>query len=313
MIKNIAVLGAGTMGHGIAEAFAVGGYLVMVYEPYEVMRDNAKALIASELDHFAERDFITAQQIREILDRIKVTDDLEEAVGDADYVIEATAEDMALKQNLFKRLDEICKSKTILASNTSSLPLGEMICMVSQERKKRAMVCHWFNPAHIMPLVELSAFGELDESVLEEVEALYRKIGKRTIRVKKDVPGLVANRMQQGLAREVFSLVEQGVASAEDIDRALKFGIAFRFATTGLLEVADRGGLDVWAVVGDNILASLDNQRKSNPILHKKVAEGKLGFKSGEGFFQYPGDMQEESKRVFTDKLLIQLKTSVNY
>lgn len=313
MIKTIAVLGAGTMGHAIAETFAMNGYPVNLYETYEPMRNSVKGVIEEELKFLVENDFIPEKNIQESLDRITMFSDLKEAVCDVDYVIEATPEKIELKQELFAQLDEFCKPSAILASNTSSLALMEMVSNISEERKKRTMVCHWYNPAHLMPIAELSFFGNMDEHIFKEVEELYQKAGKQTVKVLKDVPGLVANRIQQGVAREVFSLIEEGIASPKDIDKALKFGPAFRYATTGQLEVADMGGLDIWCTVGDNLLSVMDNRKEANPILREKVKEGRLGMKSGEGFFNYPADKINEIKNEFNKKLIIQLKTSQNY
>ena len=144
---------------------------------------------------------------------------------------------------MFKQLDEYCKKGAIFASNTSSLKLNEMSQDISEDRKKRIMVCHWYNPAHLMPIAELSFFGNMPEEIYKEVEKLYYNSGKQTVKILKDVPGLVANRIQQAIAREVFSLIEMGVAEPEDIDKALKFGPAFRYATSGQLEIADIGRL----------------------------------------------------------------------
>ena len=313
MIKNIAVLGAGTMGHGIAEFFAMNGYPVNLYEPYEPMRESCLSTIKGELEFLAENELIQAEEVQESLERITLFADLASAVTDADYVIEATREDLALKQDLFADLEKYTKPEAILASNTSSLALNKMIEKVSDSKKTKCMVCHWYNPAHLMPLVELSFFGNMEEETFKEVEELYDKAGKQTCRVLKDVPGLVANRIQQGVAREAFSLIEQGIASPKDIDKALKFGPAFRYATTGQLEVADMGGLDIWCTVGDNLLADMDNRKEANPVLRAKVEEGKLGMKNGEGFFQYPADKVTEIKNAFNKKLIIQLKASKNY
>ena len=164
-----------------------------------------------------------------------------------------------------------------------------------------------------MPLVELSFFGNMPTEIYAEVEALYASIKKQTAKILKDVPGLVANRIQQGVAREVFWLIENGVAEPADVDKALKFGPAFRYATTGQLEVADFGGLDIWCVVGDNLLKVMDNSRQANPLLRRKVEEGKLGVKTGEGFFRYPGDQVAEIRKRFMRKLIHQLKASEYY
>lgn len=313
MIKKIGVIGAGTMGHGIAESFALYGYDVNLYDTSEGALNKAKDEIKQELELLAEEDFITADKIQPTLARIVTCTDLEATVADRDYVIEATPENIELKQNLFKKLDELCPPETILVSNTSSLPLNNMMESVSEQRKQRMMVCHWYNPGHLMPIVELSFFGNMPEEIFKEVEELYHSIKKQTVKVLKDVPGLVANRIQQGVAREVFSIIEQGIAEPEDIDKALKFGPAFRYATTGQLEVADFGGLDIWCTVGDNLLQVMDNSQCANNLLKQKVKEGKLGIKTGEGFFKYGEEEIPGIRKKFMKKLIHQLKASQYY
>jgi len=313
VIKKIGVLGAGTMGHGIAEAFAMYGYDVNLYDVNMEALQKAKNFIKEELELLAAEGVISKEAVQESLDRIKVSIDLKEIVEDRDYVIECIPENMELKQNLFKQLDEYCPPTTILASNTSSLPLSGMMALVSEERKQRMIVNHMFNPAHLIPIVELSYFGNMPEAIYQEVKNLYLSIKKQPVKVLKDVPGLVANRIMQGVAREVFSLIEQGVAEAADIDRALKFGPAFRYATTGQLEVSDFGGLDIWCIVGDNLLKVMDNRQSANELLRQKVSEGKLGAKSGEGFFKYSPDEVVKIKEDFMKKLIHQLKASEYY
>ncbi len=313
MIKNIGVIGAGTMGHGIALSFALYGYDVTMYDAYENQLNKAMVEIAAELALLAEEEFIAPQSIPAVLARIKVFSNLQQAVHDRDYVIEATPEILELKQNLFKQLDELCPEHTILASNTSSLKLDSMMTLITDDRKQRMIVNHWYNPAHLMPIVELSCFGNMPAALYTEVEQLHRAIRKQTVKVLKDVPGLVANRIQQGVAREVFSLMEMGVAEPSDIDKALKFGPAFRYATTGQLEVADFGGLDIWSIVGDNLLKEMDNRQGANDLLKQKVAEGKLGIKTGEGFYKYEADKIPDIKKQFMKKLIHQLKASDYY
>lgn len=313
MITKIGVIGAGTMGHGIAESFALYGYNVNLYDTSEAALTKAGEQIKQELELLAEEGFITTEQIQPTLDRIVMHTELRTAVADRDYVIEAAPEVMELKQNLFKQLDEFCPSDTIFASNTSSLPLNPMMELVREQRRERMLVCHWYNPGHLMPIVEISFFGNMPVEIFKEIEALYQSIKKQTVKVLKDVPGLVANRIQQGVAREVFSIIEQGIAEPEDIDKALKFGPAFRYATTGQLEVADFGGLDIWCVVGDNLLKAMDNSQSANPLLRQKVSEGKLGIKSGEGFYQYPAEEIPAIKKKFMKKLIHQLKASEYY
>jgi 3-hydroxybutyryl-CoA dehydrogenase len=313
MIKKIAVIGAGTMGHSIAEAFALYGYPVNLYDAFEDTLKNVKATMKTELAELVEEELFDEETITKALDNITLCNDLEKAVCDRDYVIEAAPENIELKRKLFADLDKFTPAHAILASNTSSLALNEMMANVSEERKKKMMVNHWYNPALIMPIVEISFFGNMPEEIFDEVRELFNSIKKQTVKVLKDVPGLVANRIQQGVAREVFSLIQQGVAEPAEIDKALKFGPAFRYATTGQLEVADFGGLDIWCAVGDNLLKVMDNSTEANSLLREKVKEGKLGLKSGEGFFEYPPQEVAKLKKEFNRRLIHQLKASEFY
>lgn len=312
-MKKIGIIGAGTMGHGIANAFAMFDYDVHLYDTSEQILIKAKELIRQEYELMASEGYMPLAEIEPSLSRIKYFTDLRETVADRDYVIEAVPELMELKQKLFKQLDEMCPPTTIFSSNTSSLPLQSMMELVSEERKQRMMITHMYNPAHLMPIAELSYFGNMPESIYHEVDKLYRSIRKQPVKILKDVPGLVANRIQQGLAREVFSLIEMGVAEPAEIDKALKFGPAFRYATTGHLEVTDFGGLDIWCIVGDNLLKVMDNSQSANKLLRHKVEEGKLGIKSGEGFYQYPPERVPEIREKFLKKLIHQLKVSEYY
>lgn len=313
MIKKIAVVGAGTMGHAIAGCFARYGYQVSVYESFEVVRNACKDKIREQYEFFAAEGIMTTAEIAVSLAGITTYDELETAVREADYVIEAIPEKVELKQNLFRQLIEYCSEETIFASNTSSLAFSDLTAGMSEKDKARIMVCHWYNPAHLIPLVELSCFGNMPQERYQEVEALYRSVEKRPAKVLKDIPGLLANRIQQGIAREVFSLMEMGAAEAEDIETALKYGPAFRYATTGQLEVADFGGIDIWCTVGDNLLAVMDRSAAASQLLREKVKEGKLGFKTGEGFFTYPKDKKQEVQYQFNKRLLQQLQVSKNY
>lgn len=313
MIKIIAVLGAGTMGHGIAEVFAMNNFQVNLYEISNERRNSVKEVIKKELEFLEENKYIDKDKIKNTLNNIFLYSDLKAAVENADFVIEVTPEKLELKQELFKNLSELTKKETILASNTSSLSLMEMIKFVPEKKKKYCMVNHWYNPAHLMPLVELSYFGNMPEKIFIEIEKIYKKANKITIRVLKDIPGLIANRIQQGVAREVFSLMEMEVASYKDIDKALMFGPAFRYATTGQLEIADMGGIDIWYTVGNNLLKVMDNSQCANKLLKEKVEMNKLGIKTGEGFFKYNKDDIERINNNFYKKLLLQLKVSKNY
>lgn len=313
MIEKVAVLGAGTMGHGIALAFAMHGYEVNVYEPDEVRRSTASQEIRCELEMLIEEGITDISNFKKILDSIKMYGSLERAVQDRDYVIEAIPEILELKQDAFQKLDKLCPKETIFSSNTSSLKLSDMMAKVSEERKKRIMITHWYNPAHIVPIVELSFFGNTSEEVYREVEILYKNIGKQVVKVLKDIPGLIANRIQQAIAREVFALMEMGAAEPADIDKALTFGPAFRFATSGLLQIADFGGLDIWCTVADNLWKVLNNATSVPEFLKEKVRQGKLGIKTREGFFNYKTIDIDQVRKQYIKKLIHQLKASKYY
>ncbi|WP_172330092.1 3-hydroxyacyl-CoA dehydrogenase family protein [Mangrovicoccus sp. HB161399] len=308
-IGTITVIGAGTMGHGIAETFAIHGHAVRLFDPFPEMRGKARAAIAAELELLAETGRIGPAAAADILARIAFPEDLAEAVAGAEFVIEAIPEDIALKRALFADLDRLCAPGTILASNTSSLDLDDMIAELPGARRADCMICHWYNPAHLVPLVELSDFGNMDPADLERVEALLQGCGKKTIRVLQNLPGLIANRIQQGIAREVFALIESGAATPEDIDAALKYGPAFRYATTGQLEIADFGGIDIWCAVGDNLLPEISAAQAASDLLRRKIAENKLGLKTGEGFFSYGEGRSAEITRDFHRRLIRQLAT----
>lgn len=313
MIEKIAIIGAGTMGHSVANHFAIYGYPVKMYMRNPAKVEGTVKAMRNELEFLASEDMLKGQTAEAVLNNITIVHELKDAVADADYILECLAEDIAVKQNLFDEMDKYAKPDAIFASNTSSLSFSAMTEKLSDARKAYTMLSHWYNPGHIMPIVELSFFGNMAKNVYDTVNDLYEKVEKVPVKVLKDVPGLAANRIQQAVAREVFSLMEMGVAEPADIDKALKFGPAFRYATTGQLEVADFGGLDVWCIVGDNLLAVMNNSKEANPILRKKVEEGKLGFKTGEGFFQYPEDKKAEMQNEFNRRLIRQLKTSKNY
>ena len=314
MIKTIAVLGAGTMGRGIAINFALGGYDVNLFDSFEAARENAPALIKSDLDFMAENNVHTQEKADEAFKKISMFDDMIKAAKEADFVIEVVPEILELKQDIFAQLDKECKPECIFASNTSSLKLSDMMAKLPDERKKRTMICHYYNPAHLLPIVELSNYGNMPREIFDEVSDMYYKAGKQPVRVDKDVMGMVANRIQNAMAREVYSIIENGIATAEEVDKAIKFGPCFRYATTGQEECTDMGGIDVWSRVADNLWGELEARTTSPKILTDKVAEGKLGIKTGEGFYKY--DTPEKKEKVLKDfqkRLMIQLIASENY
>lgn len=313
MIQNVSVIGAGTMGHGIAMVFAMHGCKVSIYESFDTVRETVLDKIRDEMQFMVDEDYIPATKIDETLANITVFADLEPAVKDADYVIEAIPERMDLKQDLFANLDRLCPAHTVFATNTSSLKLSEMIKNLPEVRQKLCMVSHWYNPAYLLPIAELSKFGNMDEDVFNDVYDLYIRCEKQPVRVLKDITGMVANRLLHAQAREAFYLVESGAATAEDVDKALKYGPCFRNATTGMLEVADMGGLDIWLAAEDNMFPALNNSDKASSAMRDLVSQGHKGIKTGKGFFDYPEETRQQVQNDFYRRLIVQLKASKNY
>ena len=313
MIQNISVIGAGTMGHGIAMVFAMHGCKVSLHESFDAVRETVLDKVRDEMQFMVDEDYIPAAKIDETLANITVYADLAPAVKDADYVIEAIPERMDLKQELFANLDKLCPAHTVFATNTSSLKLSEIIRDLPEARQKLCMVSHWYNPAYLLPIAELSKFGNMDEDVFNDVYDLYVRCGKQPVRVLKDITGMVANRLLHAQAREAFYLVETGAATAEDVDKALKYGPCFRNATTGMLEVADMGGLDIWLAAEDNMFPALNNSDKASAAMRELVEQGHKGIKTGKGFFDYPEETRQQVQNDFYRRLIVQLKASKNY
>jgi 3-hydroxybutyryl-CoA dehydrogenase len=307
-IRNISVIGAGIMGHGIGLTYALGGYRVVLNDTREEILTNAISHIRNELKTFAESGLISQDMIEKTLSRLTTTTDLKEAVKDADFVTEAAIEDVRVKREIFTDLDIFCPEHSILTSNTSSLVLRDFTSQC--KRRDKILIAHWFNPAHIVPVVEVVRGEETSDETMELVYTLLKKVKKLPVKILKEIPGFVVNRIQTGMFREVWSLWQQGIASPEDIDLAVKGSFGFRLAAIGPLETCDLGGLDLWYGIADRLFKVIDDAHQPSEALKKKVEAGELGLKSGKGFFDYSVDYftKGQDERVKTrDKKFIQL------
>ncbi|MGG3556829.1 3-hydroxyacyl-CoA dehydrogenase family protein [Peribacillus frigoritolerans] len=285
MIKKVAIIGSGVMGSGIAQSFAVSGYLVTINDIKEELLYHAQNRIAENLSLLIEEGAMTDREKQGALANITYSVDLEGAVRDADFIIEAIPEVIELKLNLYQQLEEIIKPDAIVASNTSTFPISQL--MEKASFAERMVITHFFNPGHLVPLVEIVQHDETKPEIVKTTMDLMRKIGKSPILLKKEIAGFIANRLQTALMREAFYLLKEGVADAEDIDTAITAGPGFRWAFTGPFEIADFGGLDTWQHVFDNVSPVLDQSKEAPDLIRDLVAEGKLGTKSGEGIFTY--------------------------
>jgi len=290
-IRTISVLGAGIMGHGIAQSFLMGGYPVWLCDIKESILERAKGHIEKNLDLFCRAGFIGTGDIEPILSRLSTTTDLKHAVGGSDFIVEAAPEDLSLKQGLFQRVESLCRKDAIMATNTSSLTLKDIGARVKS--RERLVITHWFNPPHIVPTVEVVKGEGTSDETMETTYGLLEKIRKVPVKIHQELPGFLVNRIQVAMAREVFDLYERGVASAADIDKAVKGSFGFRLATIGPLLTVDLGGLDIWLKACENLLPQIQNSTGPPEALQRLVSQGHLGIKSGKGFYDYTRDFSK--------------------
>ncbi len=293
-IKKVSIIGAGVMGHGIGLTYAQHGYRVALNDLNETILANAMSHIRDELRTLAENELISPEMTETTLSRITSTTQLKEAVKDTDFVTEAVWEDLELKQTIFRDIEMLCPEHTILASNTSALLLKDIA--VHCQRKDKVVITHWVNPPHLVPLVEVVAGEETSATTMDLAYNLLKKLKKVPVKIRREIPGFILNRLQAALMREVWSLWQQGIASAEDIDLAMKASLGFRWAAVGPLETADLGGLDIFHKVMGRLFKVINDSHDPPEELKKMIDEGKLGLKSGQGFFEYDVSYFEEGE-----------------
>jgi 3-hydroxyacyl-CoA dehydrogenase len=285
MIRKVAVVGAGVMGHGIAQLYALAGFPVSLHDVREEFLDGAFRAMEDSLSLLVKEEFVTEARKKEALLRVSRTTDLEEAVKEADFITEAIPEVLELKWELFATLERLAKPDAIIASNTSTLPISRMA--KHSATPHRMIITHFFNPAQLVPLVEIVKHEKTSGPVVETTTDLMRTIGKRPVLLKKEVPGFIANRLQAAIMREAFHLLSEGVADARDIDAAITAGPGFRWAFIGPIETADFGGLDTWKRVIDNLAPELDKRESAPERIVESVRGGNLGTKTGKGIYSY--------------------------
>jgi 3-hydroxybutyryl-CoA dehydrogenase len=309
-IQQVAVLGLGSMGHGIVQAFAMAGYAVNAYDEVPAARDSLHDRIRQSLESFAHAGLIDSNSIATTLSRIAVQPTEQAAVTDVQFVTEVVLEELGVKQALFKRLEEFVAPDTILASNSSTFPISQSGAEL--RHPERAIVTHYFNPAQIIPAVEVVPGPATSEETTTTTLELIRRIGKDAILIRKEVDGFLVNRIQMALAREVWDLLDNEVASAEDIDAAVRATMGLRLAAIGPLQVHDLGGLDVVSRVYRNLTPQLRSDGELPPTIQNMVQAGHYGIKSGQGFFAYPADTQAAQASERNGRLLEQLKLYQN-
>jgi len=300
MVKaRIAVIGAGLMGHGIAQVFAVAGHHVTITDAATANLTTVKDRIAANLRELGEDEGAVA--------RVRPCNDLTEAVRSADYVVEAISEDLALKQKLFADIEPHVRRDTILASNTSVIPITSI--MQGLAVRERALGTHWWNPPFLLPLVEVIETQWTSPDAVAWTMKLHEAANKKPAHVKKDVPGFIGNRLQHALWREAISLVEHGICDAETVDDVIKSSFGRRLSVLGPLENADLVGTDLTLAIHNTVLPAIDSRPQPSPYLQRLVADGKLGFKSGEGFCKWSASEQAALRVKVIQHLKSQLGT----
>jgi 3-hydroxybutyryl-CoA dehydrogenase len=281
MIEKIALIGAGTMGHGIAQVAAQAGFDVVLEDVSEEFVSRGLARIRDNLKKGVERGKVTEDEMHAALSRIQTSTNLSDATT-ADLVIEAVIEKLDAKRELLAQLDQICKPAAILATNTSSLSIASIATATA--RADRVIGMHFFNPVHIMKLIEVVIASETSQETLSAALDVARRMGKEAITVK-DAPGFATSRLGVALGLEAMRMLEQEVASAEDIDKAMVLGYNHPM---GPLRLTDLVGLDIRLSIAEYLFEKLNSEAFRPPdILKRKVAEGKLGKKTGEGFYKW--------------------------
>lgn len=281
-MQKVAVVGAGLMGHGIAQVFALQGCSVGLTDISAEALDAAVDNVRANLDLLAGQSIIEATDAAQALERIATTVDLGQALDGAEFVVEAAIENLEIKRNLFRDLDAVCPDNVILATNTSVISITEIAALTRQA--SRVVGTHFWNPPYLIPLVEVVRGEQTSNKVMDRTIDILKTMGKHPVRVNKDVPGFVANRLQHALWREAISIVDQGIADAATVDECVKYGFGLRLPILGPMENIDLVGTDLTLAIHDYLLKHLERSPDPSPLLKEFVARGDLGFKTGRGF-----------------------------
>ena len=278
--SRIAVVGAGLMGHGIAQVFAEAGHDVRIHDPAAEVLASVPERVAANLASLGRP--------AEAVERIVLCDALAGAVGEADFVFEAAPERIDLKRAVFAELEAVAPADAVLATNTSVIPVGRIAEGLGTA--ERVVGTHWWNPPYLVPLVEVVEAERTAADVVARTIALLGSVGKEAVHVQRDVPGFVGNRLQHALWREAFALVADGVCDAETVDRVVKASFGRRLAVMGPIETADYVGLDLTLDIHEQIISDLDRAPDPSPRLRQLVEDGLLGIKAVAGFRDWEPD-----------------------
>ncbi|MCD7035139.1 3-hydroxyacyl-CoA dehydrogenase family protein [Metabacillus sp. GX 13764] len=306
MNGKLSIIGAGTMGHSIAFSAAAAGIKTSVWGIDEEDLGRGKTGVREKAEMLKDNGVITEMEMVRAQSLISFTTSLEECTAGTSYVIEAAPENLELKQDLFKNLSELCSKDVILATNTSGLKPTEVAAYA--KAPERTIGTHFWNPGHLIPLVEVVLGEKTAEETVDTTLELLKKMNKKPIVIKKEILGSIGNRLQYALFREAQYILEQGIASMEDIDAAVKYSIGRRLPVTGPFMTADMGGLDVFHSISDYLFPDLSKSDKPSSLLTTLKEEGKYGQKTGEGYYQWPASLSKEMSEKREKELIYWLK-----
>ncbi|RDW18453.1 3-hydroxybutyryl-CoA dehydrogenase [Oceanobacillus arenosus] len=284
-MENITILGAGIMGHGAAQLFAQAGKNVRIRARRETSLEKARDLITNSLKIMVEKEMLIENEMEQILARITYTTDLYEAIQDADFILESIPEVLEQKLDTYDIIESVVPEKTIISSNTSTFTIKELTGRA--KHPERFIVTHFFNPPQLVPIVEIVKFEKTDENIVNTTYDLMKEIGKSPVVLKKEITGFIVNRVQVAMLREAFHLIESGVATAEDIDIAMKGSMGFKWAFCGPMESQDLAGLQTTKAMVGNIMEDLSNTREVPSFLSEMVEKDQLGIRTNQGFYKY--------------------------
>lgn len=302
-IKNICNLGTGTMGFGTALLFAMHGYNVRMFGRSDASIERGMKNIKAALELYKENKLINYAEIEKVLSRIVGCTNLKDAAKDADFIIESVAENLLVKQEVWKELENYVGKDVIFATNTSGLSPTEISSALVH--KDRFVVTHFWNPPHLVPLVEVVPGKWTSSKTMEVAWALIKKIGKKPVSLKKEAAGFIGNRLQLALLREALYIVESGIATQEAVDTAVKYGIGRRLSTTGPIETADLGGLDIFYNIAEYLNPDLCDSKEPSRLLTKAMETGELGAKTGTGLYHWTTEHMNKIKNT-REKILLE-------
>ncbi len=298
MAERIGVIGAGLMGHGIAQVFAVAGARVRVFDPSTEALQNLRPRIESNLEALGLPT--------DAVELVEPVSSVAAAAGGAEMVVEAAPEDITLKRSIFEELADFADGDAILATNTSVISIGEIAA--GQPAANRIVGTHWWNPPHLVPLVEVIEHGGVDPWVVQRAITLLGAAGKTAVHVRRDIPGFVGNRLQHAMWREALALLDAGVCEPEELDTVVRSGFGARLAAIGPIENADLVGLDLTEAIHAYLLPHLDNSGEPAAGLRERVGRGELGARSGRGYLDW-ADGDADAAR---DRMVAQLRRADN-